>query len=92
MFIRKQVVLDSERDGDIVAWLEAQDNQSEAVRDAIRAFMDRERVTLRSVLEAVSRIEDRLASGDFTPGDGAQERTSGEGDAADVYGGMFDEL
>ena len=57
-------------DADILAWLDSQDNQTQAVRDAIRAFMGRDRVTLRSVLEAVSRIEGRLASGDFTPGDG----------------------
>ncbi len=70
MKIRQNISLDSERDADILAWLEAQENKSEAVRDAIRAFMDRDRVTLDSVYEAVSRIEGKLERGVAQIGDG----------------------
>jgi hypothetical protein len=37
---RVQVVLDEARDADIIAWLDAQPNKSQALRDAARLAMD----------------------------------------------------
>ena len=39
MKITVSLTLDSERDRDIVRWLDAQENKSAAVRDAIRAHL-----------------------------------------------------
>lgn len=39
MLKRKQIILDTDKDDDILRWLDQQPNQSEAVRSAIRAQM-----------------------------------------------------
>lgn len=49
-------VLDTERDRDIVRWLEAQENKSAAIREAIREHQGRSTVTLADVYEAVLEL------------------------------------
>jgi len=46
-------VLDTERDRDILRWLQGQENKSAAIREAIRAHLDDGVVTLADVYEAV---------------------------------------
>ena len=36
------ITLDVEKDSDVLAWLDAQDNRTEAIRRLIRAQMERE--------------------------------------------------
>jgi len=46
-----------------LAWLDAQDNQSETVRAALRNLYDASQVTLADVYRAVQAVEQRLADG-----------------------------
>ena len=50
-------VLDTNRDRDVLRWLEGQANKSSAIREAIRAQMDRADVTLRDVLAAIQDLK-----------------------------------
>ena len=50
-------VLDTNRDRDVLRWLEGQANKSLAIREAIRAQMDRADVTLRDVLAAIQDLK-----------------------------------
>lgn len=63
MVIRRSFSLDKERDGDVVAWLDAQINASEAIRAALRAHISRERLSLADVYQAVKALEAQLCSG-----------------------------
>lgn len=57
------ISLDTVGDGDILRWLGRQENQSAAVREAIREHLGRGGVTLGDVYQAVARIERRLEAG-----------------------------
>ena len=57
------ISLDMGRDGDILRWLGRQENQSAAVREAIREHLGRGGVTLGDVYQAVGQIERRLEAG-----------------------------
>jgi hypothetical protein len=46
-------VLDTERDRDILRWLERQGNKSAAIREAIRASLGHGDITLAHVYEAI---------------------------------------
>ena len=61
-------VLDTDRDRDIVHWLEGQDNKSAAIREAIRAHLGRSGITLADVYEAIQDLK-RCS---WMPGAGAQ--------------------
>lgn len=63
MLVRRSFSLDTDRDAALIAWLDAQENLSEAVRTALRAYCDIPHVTLTDVYRAVLAIEQRLATG-----------------------------
>jgi hypothetical protein len=65
------LALDSAADADILKWLEAQDNQSRAIRAAIRAYMKMEKdVTLQDVYEVLVELRENVSRGEFVPRDG----------------------
>ncbi len=63
MLVRRTFTLDTQRDATLLAWLDAQDNQSETVRAALRNLYDASQVTLADVYRAVQAVEQRLADG-----------------------------
>ena len=67
-------VLDTNRDRDVLRWLEGQANKSLAIREAIRAQMDRADVTLRDVLVAIQDLKRHsgtpAATGEAAAGNG----------------------
>ena len=69
---------DNARDADLLAWLDGQENASQAVRDALRAAMAGEaEVTLADVYEAVRGVERALVAGRGT----ARRAPTDDGDA-----------
>jgi hypothetical protein len=50
-------VLDTERDRDILRWLEGQNNKSAAIREAIRANLAHGDITLAHVYEAIQDLK-----------------------------------
>jgi hypothetical protein len=50
-------VLDTGRDRDVLRWLQGQENKSAAIREAIRAHLAGEAVTLADVYEAVLDLQ-----------------------------------
>jgi hypothetical protein len=50
-------VLDTTRHRDILQWLDAQDNKSAAIREAIRAHLERDGITLTDVYEAILDLQ-----------------------------------
>ena len=50
-------VLDTERDRDVLCWLRSQENKSAAIRDAIRARLAPNAVTLADVYQAVLDLQ-----------------------------------
>jgi hypothetical protein len=52
-------VLDTERDRDILRWLEGQENKSAAIREAIRTRLGNEGITLADVYEAILDLQRR---------------------------------
>ena len=52
-------VLDTIRDRDIVRWLEGRENKSAAIREAIRAHLGHDDITLVDVYEAVLDLQRR---------------------------------
>ena len=61
----KTISFDTERDADLLAWLNAQENVSGAVRDALRSavVLDRSSVTLEQVYQAIKDLEDKILVG-----------------------------
>ena len=64
--VYKNFLFNKERDQDIFDWLDKQENQSEAVRRAIRALMAQEEaaaspITLEDVMERVEQISEQIA-------------------------------
>ena len=57
------VSMDSEADRDLLQWLEQQENRSGAVREALRAYIDRSGVTLGDVYRVVRDLERKLQTG-----------------------------
>lgn len=74
--ISKGFSLDTEKDADIIAWLDGQENVSEAVRKAIRAAMlVYSGPTLGDVLQALGEIKRMLRAGvSLANGDDDQEQ------------------
>ena len=65
MLVRRSFSLDTERDADLLAWLDAQANISHAIRTALRAHntaSDTD-ITLETVYAAVKDLETHLAQG-----------------------------
>ena len=56
-------VVDDRRDRDILRWLNAQDNRSAALREAIRGAMGRGGVTIGDVYQAIKVLERKLQAG-----------------------------
>ena len=50
-------IVNTDRDQDIIHWLEGQTNKSAAIRDAIRAHFRRSDVTLADVYEAIQDLK-----------------------------------
>jgi hypothetical protein len=57
-------VLDTVRDRDIVRWLEGRENKSAAIREAIRAHLGHDDITLVDVYEAIQDLK----RGGWVPG------------------------
>ncbi len=67
MLVRRSFSLDTERDADLLAWLDAQANISHAIRTALRAHntaSDTD-ITLETVYVAVKDLETHLAQGQW---------------------------
>ena len=54
---------DVERDADILAWLERQENKSQAIRKAIRASWLESGISLADVLNEIGEVKRLLRSG-----------------------------
>ncbi len=78
MLVRRSFSLDTERDSDLLAWLDGQANVSEAIRTALRAYSSAPEITLEVVYEAVKTLEARLSSGEVGVGNQTGERLSAE--------------
>jgi hypothetical protein len=61
--ITKTVSFDTETDRDILRWLDQQENRSAAVREAIRAHIERGGVTISDVYQIVKRLERKIEAG-----------------------------
>ena len=70
-------VLDTERDRDILRWLQGQENKSAAIREAIRACLAQGDITLVDIYEAVQDLK-RGSWVPATEGDSCAVRGSGE--------------
>lgn len=77
-YVRKSVVLDLERDADLITWLETQGNASEAIRAALRAHISAGEITLEMVYQAVKTLEAHLSSGQWAPQVGPATTTAPE--------------
>jgi hypothetical protein len=55
--------LDADDDKDLARWLDAQDNRSAAIRQAIREHLRGNGVTLGDVLQAVRDLERKVKAG-----------------------------
>lgn len=51
------VAFDRQADRDILRWLEAQENRSAAIREALRAYLGRGGVTLADLYQAIKDLE-----------------------------------
>jgi hypothetical protein len=56
-------VVDDQRDRDILRWLDAQDNKSAALREAIRGAMEHGGVSLGDIYQAVQELGRKLQTG-----------------------------
>lgn len=81
-------VLDTERDRDIVRWLEGQDNKSAAIREAIRAHSGRGDITLADIYEAIQDLKQRS----WIPGPEAQTHTTSAHDEPPDVAAALDSL
>ena len=61
--LSKGFSVDTEKDADIIAWLDAQENQSEAIRKAIRAFLLASGPTIGDVLQELGEVKRMLRAG-----------------------------
>lgn len=68
--LSKGFSVDTEKDADIIAWLDAQGNVSEAVRKAIRAFMLASGPTIGDVLQELGEVKRMLRAGVALAGNG----------------------
>lgn len=53
------ISLDTRDDKDVLRWLDQQDNRSAAVRQAIRAYIERGGVSLADVYQAIQELKKR---------------------------------
>ncbi len=70
-------VLDTERDRDILRWLEGHENKSAAIREAIRARLGALDITLADIYEAIQDLK----HGTWTPID--EDHTPDFGDSGE---------
>jgi cell pole-organizing protein PopZ len=79
--------LDSEKDKDVIRWLDAQSNRSAAIRAAIRDHMAKaEGVTLADVLAEVRALPSRLSAVAVTSEATAQGEEEPQAAAANLDG------
>lgn len=55
-------VLDTERDRDVLSWLDRQENKSMAIREAIRANLHPVDITLVDIYEAIQDLKTRTCT------------------------------
>ena len=86
--------VDTERDRDILAWLELQENKSNAIRAAIRATMLDQSVTLGDVLQELGEVKRMLRAGAVGGVDQVEIDDQVESDDPDVLAvrGILDTL
>jgi hypothetical protein len=65
--------LDADDDKDLTHWLDAQDNRSAAIREAIREHVGRHSVTVGDVLQAVRNLERKIKAGAVIAGESPTE-------------------
>lgn len=65
MLVRRSFSLDTERDADLLAWIDAQANASAAVRAALRAYSGSSTVTLEMVYQLVRDLDAKLDTGEW---------------------------
>lgn len=61
MLVRRSFSLDTERDAALLAWLDQQENASEAVRAALRSHCE-DLVSLRDIYQAIRELGNSLNS------------------------------
>lgn len=81
-------VLDSERDRDVLRWLEAQLNKSAAIREAIRGRMEQGDVTLGDIYAAIQDLKGRS----WASAPDAQDRNTSIGDEPPDVAATLDSL
>jgi hypothetical protein len=84
VLVRRTFTLDTQRDAMLLAWLDAQANQSETVRTALRNHYDESQVTLADVYRAVQAVEQRLADGVTLGAPAPQSQPAEDPDLADA--------
>jgi hypothetical protein len=62
------VSMDTETDRDLLRWLKQQENQSAAIRAALRNYIERGGVTLSDVYQAIKSLERKLQTGAILAG------------------------
>jgi hypothetical protein len=82
--------LDSDDDKDLARWLEAQDNRSAAIREAIREHVGRHSVTVGDVLQAVRNLERKLKGGSVVIEGGRDEAYDEPPDVAAALDALAD--
>jgi hypothetical protein len=82
------IVVDTERDRDILHWLRSQDNKSAAIREAIRAHLERGSVTLTDVYQAIQDLK----RGNWTPESDVQPHNEADGDEPPDVAAALDSL
>jgi hypothetical protein len=81
-------VVDSDRDRDILHWLDGHANKSAAIREAIRAHLERGTVTLTEVYEAIQDLK----QGGWVPATEEGSSARREGDEPEDVAEALDSL
>jgi hypothetical protein len=87
------LVLNAEKDADIIKWLNSQDgSKSEAIRAAIRARIGTQGITLGDVYQAIREIDRKLARGVLVASDTGAEAPAGDEDIPEDIKDALDNL
>lgn len=78
MLVRRSFSLDTERDAEVLAWLDIQPNVSDAIRAALRVYSSASAITLEEVYRAIKDLEVHINSGQWHGQAGARVATPAE--------------
>ncbi len=78
MLVRRSFSLHTERDAELLAWLDGQPNASDAIRAALRGYSSASAITLEEVYSAIKGLEAHINSGPWLAQVGASPRPPAE--------------